>query len=119
MTLQQLSDLDEQELCMALFIVNVMFPPCCPKMEFEPRHLTWFKHDMLRQKLLDAFPKVLPEAHPIYSSLLTKLSIQHEIRKNIVPPMVLPDTSSITSATGSAITGMPFTGSEFIPTGSL
>ena len=94
MTLNQFETLTGEEVALALVVVTYIDPPCIPKMEFEPRHLTWFKHDMLVQKLLAAFPKLNPEAHTIYSSLLTKLGVQHEIRKNIVPPLVTPTTGS-------------------------
>ena len=59
---------------------NTISPTTNPKMEFEPKHLVWFRHDMLAKKLVDAFPSLKPEGHAIYSSLLKKLGIQHEIK---------------------------------------
>ena len=58
MTLNQLETLTEDELALALYVVNVIAPLEVPKMTFEPRHLTWFKHDMLIKKLLDSFNKL-------------------------------------------------------------
>jgi hypothetical protein len=95
MTLNQLETLTDEEMAIVLYIVNVVAPPESPKMEFEPRHLTWFKHDMLVKKIVDAFPKVKPEGHDTYKSLLAKLGMVIEIRKNIVPPLVLPDSASL------------------------
>lgn len=94
MTLNQLETLTEEEVVLALVIVNQIDPPCIPKMEFERRHLTWFKHDMLVKKILDVFPKVKPEGHDTYKSLLEKLGMKIEIRKNIVPSLVMPDSGS-------------------------
>ena len=88
MTLNQLESLTEDELCLCLYIVNVTFPVECPKMEFTPRQLTWLKHDALVKKLTDAFPRLKHEAHPIYSSLLTKLGIQHQIKYEQPQPPV-------------------------------
>lgn len=93
MTLNQLQSLDEQELAMCLFVVNVIDPPGIPKMEFQPRHLTWFRRDALNHKLLQAVPKLLPEAHPIFISLMEKLGVKVEIKK-VEPPQPEP-TSSI------------------------
>lgn len=84
MTLEQLSSLTEDELDLALYVCNVIAPPFTG-MEIPPRGLTWFRPGALEQKLVSCFNKVLPEAHPIYSSLLTKLNVQHEIKKNETP----------------------------------
>ena len=80
MTLNQLKELTKDELSICLHIVNTISPTTNPKMEFEPKHLVWFRHDMLAKKLVDAFPSLKPEGHAIYSSLLKKLGIQHEIK---------------------------------------
>ncbi len=92
MTLNQLQTLSEEEIAICLHVVNVIAPPAAPKMEFEPRHLTWFRHDMLVKKLLDVFPRLLPEGHSTYVSLMAKLGVHVEI-KAVEPP--LPSTSSI------------------------
>ena len=94
MTLEQLSSLTEDELDLALYVCNVVSPPI-QGMEIPPCGLTWFRKGALEQKLLAIFPKVLPEAHPIYSSLLTKLNVQHEIKQEQPP---LPVTGSITGS---------------------
>ncbi len=94
MTLNQLISLTEQELDLCLYIVNVTFPLNAPKMELEPRHLTWFKDDVLIRKLLDAFPRLKPEGHATYTSLMEKLSVKVEItpvptsteRSSEIPP---------------------------------
>lgn len=78
MTINQLSSLDEQELQMSLYIVNVI-SPIKPSMEILPHELPWLKHDMLVKKLLDAFQQVKPEYHSIYISLMQKLGVKIEI----------------------------------------
>ena len=85
MTLAQLHSLSEEELAMALVIVNHISPPESPKMTFEPRHLTWFKHDMLIKKLLDSFNKLKPEGHATYTSLMQKLGVCVQINQNEPP----------------------------------
>ena len=79
MTLHQFNSLDETELCMVLYIVNVLFPVSLVG-EIPPRGLTWFRKGVLEEKIKAAFPQVKNEAHPIFSSLLTKLGVQHEIK---------------------------------------
>ena len=109
-TLNTLESLTEDELGIALYIVNKISPPTSPIMEFGPRHLTWFRHDVLAHKFLSAFNHLTLEAHPVYSSMLTKLGIPHEIKyeqpaKPVAPVTqsmepVVPDTSlPITSST--------------------
>ena len=82
MTLNQLAELTDDELCACLYVINVLSPLKIPGCEFSPENLTWIRHDMLIKKLLDNFPKVKQEHHPIYSSLLTKLGVKHEIKYN-------------------------------------
>lgn len=103
MTLNQLETLTEDELAIALYVVNVIAPPDVPKMTFEPRHLTWFKHDMLIKKLLDSFNKLKPEGHATYTSLMQKLGVCVQIKQN-EPPRTentgsnqCPQTSSIST----------------------
>lgn len=79
MTIEQLYNLDEQEIMLCLYVVNVL-SPVKGVGELPPRGLTWFRRGELEKKLLAAFNHVKPEAHAIYSSLLTKLNIQHEIK---------------------------------------
>lgn len=84
MTFSQISLLSEDELDMVLFVINVI-DPIRPPLEIQPYGLTWFKPGILEKKLTDAFPKVKPEFHSIYSSLLNKLGIQHEIKYEQLP----------------------------------
>lgn len=80
MTLNQLYSLDEQELALLLYIVNVINPLDFPKLDFQPRNLTWFKHDMLIKKLTDAFPRLNRDGHELYVSMLEKLGVKFEIK---------------------------------------
>lgn len=93
MTLNQLQSLDDSELALVLYVVNHISPPVTPPPPFEPIHLTWWKHQALVQKLIDAFPQIKPEAHAIYSSLMEKLGVKVEIKP--VPPPEAPPTQSI------------------------
>lgn len=78
MTLNQLETLTEDELAMVLYVVNVISHPGIPKIEFTSRQLTWFNHDMLIQKLVDAIPQVKEENQPNYVSMLEKLGAKIE-----------------------------------------
>ena len=81
MTLNQLETLTEDELALALYIVNVVASPAVPIMTFEPKHLTWFKHDMLIKKFLEVFPRLKPEGHATYTSLMQKLGVCIQIKQ--------------------------------------
>lgn len=96
MTLNQLQTLSEDELCLCLYVVNITFPTL-PKIEYEPRNLTWIRHDMLIKKLTDAFPRLNPEAHPIFTSLMEKLGVKIEIKK-IEPVLPPPSDTSISGS---------------------
>ena len=93
MRIEQLQSLTEDELAMVLYIVNVL-KPMEPKMEITPRLLTVMNHAFLVKKLVDSFNLVKPEAYPIYSSLLTKLGIDHKIE---VKAPEAPPTASVSS----------------------
>lgn len=106
MTLNQLETLTEDELAMALYIVNVIAPSELPKMEFEPRHLTWWRHEFLVKKIVDSYRRVLPECHATYIALLEKLGYKFEIPKEEPPPQApqapeAPTTASAAETTGS------------------
>lgn len=88
MTYNQLHSLSEDELCIVLYVINKIDPPCCPKMEFEPRHLVWFKHDMLLHKLLEAGKNLTEDAQPIFQSLMHKLGVKVEFKNNLTEPPV-------------------------------
>ena len=78
MTLDQLESLTDDETGFALYVVNHLFP--VPNIEIPPRGLTWFRKGELEKKIMDSFPRVKRESHPIFSSLLNKLGVQHEIK---------------------------------------
>jgi hypothetical protein len=119
MTLNQLNSLTDEELGMALVVVNHISPIESPKMTFEPRHLTWFKHDMLIKKLLDSFNRLKPEGHATYVSLMQKLGVCIQIKQHTNEPTrtentgsnQCPPTASISTdvqnLSGSNATGQP------------
>lgn len=80
MKLSHLEILDENELHILFYIVNHLFPSTIPKMEYDMNSIKWIKHDQLAIKLINSFPKIKLENHVIYSSLLKKLGINHEIK---------------------------------------
>lgn len=97
MTLNQLETLNEDELAMIMYIVNILSPLDVPKIQLTPRHLTWFRPEALNQKVLDCFPRVNPEYHEIYKSLLEKMGLKIEIKK--VEPQ--PPVSASAQPSGS------------------
>ena len=116
MTLNQLYDLNEDELAMALYVVNVIAPPVVPKMTFEPRHLTWFRHEYLIKKFLDAFPKLNPDGHATYVSLMQKLGVCIQIQQPPSPNENTNETSSsIAPSTSTEPTPEEVTGSIGCP----
>jgi hypothetical protein len=86
MTLNQLQTLTDDELAIALYVVNHVSPPIAPPGPFEARDLTWFKHTALVQKLVDIFPKIKPESHAIFQSLMEKLGVKIEINPILQSP---------------------------------
>lgn len=99
MTRHQLKSLSEDELAMALFVVNHLSPAISGS-ELPPEGLTWFRKGALEQKLMGSFNHLTKEAHPTFSSLLTKLGVAHEIRYE-QPPTGSVDSSPISQPTGS------------------
>ena len=97
MTQQQIDLLSEDEKDMLLYILNQVFPVAFPKMEFDLHTIKWHRHDLLMKKIIETFPHLKPEGHSIYSSLLTKLGVQHEIKYE--QPKA-PVTSSAAETTG-------------------
>lgn len=93
MTLNQLQTLTDDELAIALYVVNHVSPPGIPPGPFEARELTWFKHPALVQKLIDSFPKIKPEGHATYSSLMGKLGVKVEINPIPQSPEAPPSGS--------------------------
>lgn len=113
MTLNQLQTLTDDELGMALHIVNEISPPGIPPGPFSERELTWFKHKLLVQKFIDAFPRLTPEGHEIYVSLMQKLGVKVEI--NVVQPPPAPAPEPTPVITGSVEPSSP----EVFQTGSV
>lgn len=119
MTLNQLNTLTDDELGIALYIVNHISPPIIPPPPFEPRNLTWWKHQALVQIFIDAFPQIKPEGHPIYTSLMEKLGIKIEIKETPpVPPPVPPPQQPESSSNASPNPDMPEIFNQ-MPTGSI
>ncbi|HOS15542.1 MAG TPA: hypothetical protein PKX15_00735 [Bacteroidales bacterium] len=81
MTLNQLYSLTDEELGMALYIVNHL-EDSSNKIQYNPHNLTWFKHDALIKKFLRAFEQIKPEGHTIYVSLMKKLGVHIEINSS-------------------------------------
>jgi hypothetical protein len=112
MTLNQLHSLDEQELALALVIVNDIAPPVMPKMTFEPRHLTWFNHEQLIKKFLEIFSKLNPEGHATYVSLMQKLGVCIQIQQHPNPnPNETDAKTTETAPETTASAGLPQTSS--------
>ena len=107
MTLNQLYDLDERELCLILYVNNVTFPLELPKLELTAHELTWLRHDMLVKKLVDAFPRLKPEAHPIFVSLMEKLGVKGEIKYQQPPAMPISASVPELPSTSSALINQP------------
>lgn len=104
MTFNQLQSLTEDELAMVLVIVNVIDPLTIPQKEFTPQQLAWFRHDMLIEKLLNAFPRLKPEGFAIFTSLMEKLGVKIEIQQQ-QPPVEQPATELPISASTAETTG--------------
>ena len=103
MTFQQLHSLTEDEVAICLYVVGVLDPVTFPKIEItQPNQLISFRHEALIQKLLNAFPKLKPEAYPIYLSLMEKLGVKVEIKQ--APQPEAPTSSSVANEpTGSNV----------------
>ena len=87
MTLNQLNDLTEEERDICLYAVSVVAPLDGPIIEtLKPIHLTWLKDDVMVQKLIATFPQLLPDAHPIFLSLMKKLGVDGHIQNPPSPP---------------------------------
>jgi hypothetical protein len=102
MTLNQLQDLTDEELALALVIVNEISPPVLPKGPFEPKHLTWFRQEQLIKKFLDVFQKLKPEGHSTYVSLMQKLGVCIQIQKQPTPIDINPKTTETVAETTSS-----------------
>jgi hypothetical protein len=112
MTLNQLETLTDEELALALVIVNDIAPPVLPKGPFEPRHLTWFNHEQLIKKFLEIFSKLTPDGHATYVSLMQKLGVCIQIQQHPIPNPneINPPTNEAETETAASI-GCPSTAS--------
>jgi len=72
-SLEILSLLTEDEICMLLFIVNHVFPSL-PEVDIST--IRAYKRDHLEAKVKGARPAVKQEFLPIYESLLNKLDVK-------------------------------------------
>lgn len=79
MTLNELKTLNEDEAMMLLGIFNIIYPSDL-NIQLTLENLTWIKKDVFNKKVIDAFQRVNLPSHKIYSSLLTKLNIEHSIQ---------------------------------------
>jgi len=118
MTINQLDTLTEEELAMALIIINDICPIEGRNHEVSARGLTWIKPNILIQKLVSAFPSIKIEGHSVYSSLMEKLGVKGEIKYETPPASNLTASSETSSETSSSIsevvdgnTSTPETGS--------
>jgi hypothetical protein len=110
MTLNQLQTLTEEELALALYIVNVVEPTELPKMEFKPRHLTWFKRDALLQKFIRAVPKLNPQGFAVLASLFFKLGVARlEIQTSVLCPPKPKENPISTAPSTNTETELPKT----------
>ena len=74
MRIGQLQTLSQDELSLLLYIVNAIDPTSIPKMEFQPKHLPWFDHDLLTWKVAQQESKLTPEGKEVFKNLMTKLN---------------------------------------------
>lgn len=106
MTLTQFESLSFEELALASVIINEINPPeLIEKIDFTPKQLLWFRHDLLIKRILEVFPRLKPEGHAIYSSLLTKLGVQHEIKYEQPPQPVTASAEQNITSSNQEITG--------------
>ena len=91
MNIAQLESLTEDERSLLFYIVNVVSPMTCPKMEFDMNSIKWMRHDMLLRKLLDVLPKMKPEGHQLFVDMMQKLGVKVEISPT---PQPQPEMSS-------------------------
>lgn len=74
--------LTEDELALLLHIVNEIRPSTVPPIKFDATTVKWFRHEDLCKKVAEPaiFEMLKPEGHAIFSALLTKMGIEHEIK---------------------------------------
>jgi len=74
MRIGQLQSLNEQELSLLLYIVNVADPIKSPKIEIGLKELPWIRDDMLAWKLSQQQKNLTDEGKAILDSLMFKLN---------------------------------------------
>ena len=84
----------EEELSMILFIINKANPISFINRQFEVSQLKWLNKDVLIKHLLDSFPKINPEGHETFKSLMLKFDVKVDINK-IEQPKLPEPTGSI------------------------
>jgi hypothetical protein len=92
--------LTEEELALLLVIVNERRPSTVPPIQFDRTTVNWFKHEALCEKVGSVFNELKQEGHPLFSSLLTKMGVQHEIKYEQPP---VPEVTGSTEVTGSSL----------------
>ena len=73
MRISQLNSLNESELSLLLYIVNVI-EPLRPPLEITPNFLLFFNHDALLWKVAQQESKLTDEGKKIFHGLMTKLN---------------------------------------------
>lgn len=75
MRIDQLNSLNESELSLLLYIVNVLEPIQSPKFQIDkPKQLLWVRHDALLWKLSKHESNLTDEGKSIFQSLMVKLN---------------------------------------------
>jgi hypothetical protein len=74
MRICQLQSLNEQELSLLLYIVNVADPIQFPKMEIGLKELLWIRDDMLMWKLSQQQKNLTDEGKTVLDGLMIKLN---------------------------------------------
>ena len=93
-----IQSLNEDEMSLLLYFVNVVGRPLSHNIPFEVNDLKFFRKDILTKKLLDSFNKLTPDGHPIFVSLMEKFGVKVEIKKEEpkkIEEPALPITSSV------------------------
>jgi len=75
MRLSQLQLLDDSEISLLLYVVNVLDPIQSPKVDMEnPKNILWIRHDALLWKLSQHHSKLTESGKEVFKSLMTKLN---------------------------------------------
>ena len=74
MRIGQLQSLNNIELSLLLYILNVVEPVEAPKFEIGKKELLWLRHDHLLAKLARQESKLTEEGKELYKRVITKLN---------------------------------------------